>query len=135
MSKKIVVSLLPLLATAAFAVMPAAAGAAPHHWYKNNVLLPERERVPVLSWGTLALQSAAGKVECRNVIGGYDENPAGGGAGVGAVQAFVPYECEDSCPAVFTVTPERLPWSRELIDVGGVQRDQTQGVALRLVCF
>ena len=135
MSKKLIISLAPLLATAAFVVMPAVAQAAPHHWYKNNVLVPEGEKVFTVSWGTLALESAAGKVECKNVIGGYSENPIGGGAGVDAIQSFNAYECVDSCPVVFEVKAEKLPWPTELIEVAGVQRDQTKKVAIRFKCY
>ena len=135
MSKKRIIGLAPLLATAAFVVMPADAQAAPHHWYRNNVLLPEGEKVFTVSWGTLALETAAGKVECKNVIGGYSENPVGGGAGVGAIQSFNAYECVDSCPVVYTRTAEGLPWPTELIEVGGIERDQIKNIHIRFKCF
>ena len=55
MSKKPVISLAVLLASAACALIPAVAQAAPHHVYKNNVLIPDGEKIPVVIWGTLAL--------------------------------------------------------------------------------
>jgi hypothetical protein len=134
MNKKLILSLAPLLATAAFAVMPAAAQAAPHHWYNNGVLIPEGQRVPTVSWGTLALESAAGKVECRTVIGGYVENPVGGGAGVGAIQAFNEYECTSTCPVEVEHIAEGLPWRTELIEVSTKSRDRTVGMKIRIKC-
>ena len=79
-------------------------------------------------------RSALGKVQCRIAAGGYAENPVGGGASVEAVQAFDVYECEDSCPAVFTVTAEKLPWPTELIEVAGVERAQVKTSSARLKC-
>jgi hypothetical protein len=135
MNRRLIISLAPLLATAAFAVMPAAAQAAPHHWFSNGVQIPEGEKVPTVSWGTLEFFTPPGKVDCRTVIGGYVENPAGGGGGVDAIQAFNPYECTSTCPGALTVTAEGLPWRTELIEVGGVERDQIKNIALRVKCF
>jgi hypothetical protein len=134
MGKKLIISLAPLLATAVFVVMPAAAQAAPHHWFVNGVQSPEGEKVATVTWGTLALESAAGKVECKNVIGGYAVNPTGGGAGQDAVQNFAPYECSSTCPVEIVITPEGLPWATELVEIGGKIKDQTKNAKLRFKC-
>jgi hypothetical protein len=132
--KKLVISLAPLLAAAAFAVTPAAAQATPHHWYSNGVLTPEGEKVPTVTWGTLAFESAGGKVECKDVIGGYVENPLGGGAGKDATQASSAYECSSTCPVEIQVTSEGLPWQSELAEVSGKARDRTAGAKVRYKC-
>lgn len=134
MGKKLIISLAPVLATAAFVVMPAAAQAAPHHWFVNGTEAAQGEKVPTVTWGTLALESAAGKVECKNVIGGYAENPTGGGAGKDAVQNFAPYECTSTCPVEIKITAEALPWPTELVEKEGKIKDQTVGAKLRFKC-
>jgi hypothetical protein len=134
MNRRLVISLAPLLATAAFAVTPTEAQAAPHDWFSNGVLIPEGEKVPTVSWGTLAFESAAGHVECKNVIAGYVENPLGGGAGKGAVQNFAPYECSSTCPVEIEVIAEGLPWPTELVERNGKIKDQTKRAKLRFQC-
>ena len=52
MSKKLLGALAPMLA--ALAVMPALAQAVPHY-YKNNALAAEGEKIPTVSWGKLSL--------------------------------------------------------------------------------
>jgi len=104
MRKKVLISLVPLVVTAAFAASPAASLAA-SHYFKNNVLIKEGTQVPVISWGTLTLSNeATGSVTCQNAASGYVENPAGGGAGKGLTQTFTPYNCVSAgCPAVMEV--------------------------------
>jgi outer membrane protein assembly factor BamB len=90
------------------------------HWYRNEVKLAEGTKLPMIEWGTLRITNPTlGEVECHNIIAGYVENPTGGGAAVGKVQAFVPYECvSESCKALggtrLEVTAEQLPWSGEV---------------------
>jgi hypothetical protein len=115
MSKKLVISFAPLLAIAAFAVMPVVAQAAnPPHYYVNGVgkgsIAGEGEKIPVVAWGTLSLTNTAGgsggKVTCHNVTAGFAENPgegATGAAGIGETQTFDPYACESkACTAAAT---------------------------------
>lgn len=115
MSKKLFISFAPLLAIAAFAVMPVAAQAAnPPHYFVNGTGAGARsgegEKIPVVAWGTLTLTNttggSGGKVTCHNVIGGFVENPgegATGAAGIGETQSFNPYECESkACTAAAT---------------------------------
>ena len=80
MNKKL---LAPLLVTLALVVMlPAASQGAPHV-YKNGVIGAEGKKVKLV------------EVICHNIFAGYAENPLGGGAAKGFVQAFFPYECEE----------------------------------------
>jgi hypothetical protein len=131
MPKKLFISLATLVAVAAFAVMPAVSQAAPHV-YKNGVLSPEGKKLRLISWGTLKLTNATlGEVICHNVFAGYGENPKGGGAAVGKVQAFFPYECESaSCLTLggkgIVAKAGKLPWKAEVIEPEvGVFRQKT----------
>jgi hypothetical protein len=120
-NRKLSIGLAPLLATAALAVMPAAAQAAPHV-YKNGVIGAEGKKVREILWGTLKLKNATlGEVECHNLLAGFLENPTGGGAAKGQVQGFAPYECASpSCLALggkgIDVKPGKMPWNTEVIE-------------------
>jgi hypothetical protein len=100
MSKKLLVSLAAIAATAAFAVLPATAGAV-SHWYDNGSLVGATP-VPVLTWGTLSnvgnKAAGEGTITCHNVIGGFIKNPEGGGLGEGMTQEFSSYECSGNIP-------------------------------------
>jgi hypothetical protein len=127
MSKKLLIGLVPLLAIAAFAEMPAVAQAACTppacpHVYKNGVISPEGRKLRLIGWGTLKLtNSTLGEVECHDMGAGYAENPTGGGTAVGKLQAEVYYECvAEQCKALggteIEITGEKLPWIEELIE-------------------
>jgi PKD domain len=93
--------------------------AATPHVYTNGGKVAEAEKVRTIGWGTLKLTNAIiGEVECREVNAGYLENPTGGGAAIGKIQAFAPYECtSESCKALggtaIEATAEALSWSTE----------------------
>jgi len=131
MKKKFLIGLAPLLVTAALAAMPAASQAAPHV-YKNGVIGGVEKKVREISWGTLKLKNGVlGEVICHNIFAGFAENPSGGGAAIGKVQAFSPYECESpSCIALggkgIDVKAGILPWIAEAIEPKpGVFRQKT----------
>jgi len=116
MSKKLF-SLAPLLAIAAFAVMPAVAQAVPGHWFKNGKRQAEAVKVPVMTWGgavNLKQESPAGEINCKGVGAGYIENPKGTGtevgekgpAGAGATLSSNFYECKE--PKCETEVKEKL---------------------------
>jgi hypothetical protein len=98
MFKKLFIGLTPLLAIAALAVMPVVAQAAIQHWYVNGVKATEGEQIPVVWFGNeVNLNQTSpgfGEVNCRTVGGGTIENPVGGGAGVGSMNAVSFYECK-----------------------------------------
>ena len=151
MSKKLFIGLVPLVVTAAFVVIPAAAQAAPH-WYvgpssANNVPLAPATETPTISWGTLELTSTAGApIRCQNVLLGDAENPAGNGpaepAGVGPTEVFATYDCEDvACPETsgveLTVEAEKLPWVQTLetgIDPISKSKLKSVGVQVAIDC-
>jgi hypothetical protein len=127
MKKKLLVSLAPVFAIAAFAVVPVGAQAACvapacPHTYENGVKVAEAKKVRTIAWGTLKLKNATlGVVECHNIFAGFAENPTGGGASIGKVQAFFPYECASaSCLALggkgIAVTAGKMPWLAEAIE-------------------
>jgi len=90
----------PLLAIIVFVMAPAAAQAEPHQ-YKNGTITEPGEKVPQIAWGTLQLENAnIGLIECRNIFGGYGENPVGGGAAQGELEGYSAYNCVSlSCEA------------------------------------
>jgi len=127
MNKKFLTCLAPLLVTAAFVVMPAASQGfetctAPNcpHVYKNGTIGAAGKLVRGIAWGTLQLHNEKlGEVECHNVFAGFAENPTSGGAAIGKVQAFFPYECNDpTCAAALgeiKVEAGKMPWIGEAV--------------------
>jgi hypothetical protein len=127
MNKKFLICLAPLLVTAAFVVMPAVSQGfescvAPNcpHAYKNGSISAEGAKLRGIAWGTLQLHNEKlGEVECHNVFAGYGENPVGGGAAKGKVQAFFPYECKDAtCETSLgeiKVEAGKMPWQGEAV--------------------
>ncbi len=110
MSKKLLIGLAPALVIVSLAMSPVAAQAAPHY-FKNKTLSTEGTQIPVIGWGTLALNSVAGDVSCHNAAGGYIENPKSGGAGVGLTQQFATWDCSQStgeCKTVAGVVETRV---------------------------
>jgi hypothetical protein len=100
MSKKLSFSLVPLVAIAAFAIMPVAAQAS-IHWYKNNSPQTAGKPIPVVNYGgavNLSQKSAIGEINCRGVGGGIIENPLGGGNGVGKTYLSSFFECKNNEP-------------------------------------
>ena len=153
MSKKLLTGLAPLVAIAAFVVMPAVAQAEPH-FYKNNSLAAASEKIPVFSWGKLTLEpepQIAASTTCENIAGGYVENPSGGGAGIGATLRFATYNCTNAeCPAgeieiagkkfekEFEVVsvPQKFPWPSVLTEAeAGIIRTESKGVQVELACM
>jgi hypothetical protein len=139
MSKKLFIGIVPLLATAAFAVTPAAA--APH-WFTEKVTVVPAAGVPILSWGTLKLKSAAGEVSCENSVMGSIANPGGtaGAAGTGKTFSFATANCSSpTCTGVETVKGE-IPnltghtWTIELEGLSPEIRSRQFGVDVVVKC-
>jgi hypothetical protein len=126
--------LAPLLAIVAFAVMPAAAQAAPH-FYKNHVGLPAEsggpgaEGLDIMAWGKLVLETKTiGTITCQNEFGGdaYNpEGPEGAAPGEGKVDAYAVYDCtnedcEVALKSKMEIVPEGLnkfgEWETKLIE-------------------
>ena len=136
MSRKLCIG---LIATVAFAVLPAAAQAAPH-WYKNNVKIAEGTKIAQTLWGTLTLKTVVGgtgEVTCKNAVGAVIENPTGEGAGIDETQLFAPYDCVAStCPLYAEVLAEKLPWASSIEEPEtGLFRDLTTGVKVNVLCW
>lgn len=154
MSKKLFTGLAPLVAIAAFVVMPAAAQAVPHY-FKSNALAAEGEKIPTVTWGKLTLAPnppVAANTTCENISGGFVENPTGGGAGIGQTTRFATYNCTNAeCPAgeveiapgvkvekEFEVVsnPNHLPWPNVLEEPeAGVIRTNNTNVEVKLACM
>jgi hypothetical protein len=146
MKKKFLMSLAPLLAITALAVVPAAQ-AAPHYWV-NGAKLKEgvANTKTSIAWGTITLKGTKGgtpgnKITCHNAAAGTAFNPELEAAGEGLTQVFATFDCEQEfvCPAKTTgvaVTAEKLPWTNKLTEeVVGTIRQETNGVKVQIECF
>jgi hypothetical protein len=114
------------------------------HWYKNRALLAEstpENGLPVLSWGSLTVESAKpGPFTCLTLAGGDLANAVGGGAGKGVLEGVTFYGCtSETCEVtekgLLAVTPEKPEWSAVLIEELGAFRDRIEGIALREMCM
>jgi hypothetical protein len=146
MNRKFLIRLAPLLAIAAFAVVPAAAQGA--KYFKAGSEIPLGEHVPTLAWGTLTLTPeppVAKPTVCENVVGAYVTNSAT--IGEGATLNFATYNCANvECPAgkvkigegefekEFAVVATQLPWPSTLIEEEGIRVDSTN-VKVSLGCI
>jgi hypothetical protein len=77
--------------------MPVAAQAVTQHWYVSAAKATEGEEIPVVTFGNEinVTMTAATTTDCRNVGGGFIDNPVGGGAGEGRTNSLAFYECKD----------------------------------------
>ena len=109
----------------------------PPHWYKNGAIAKEGVKVPTNGWGTLTLTSSAGALTCHTAIGGYVENPVGGGPGLSATQSFNTYECSAAeCPTESRLEAYALPWSSQLEEpTESTTRSRTAGVEVVTGCW
>ena len=157
MSKKTYAAFVPLLAVAAFAVMPAVAQAQPH-WYSCEasskgkfedtkctkaappedfewVRIPAGVPVKVTSTSspTLTLAAAGLTLTCTVKDKGTIENPAGGGAGTDEITEFVNEKCK-GCPTEPTeIIALGLPWHSVLL-AGPPIRDEIKGIKIEIKC-
>jgi len=110
------------------------------HVYQNGVKIAEGEPFPVIEWGTLKLNNLTlGEVECRTAVGGYVENPAGGGPAIGKIETLAMYNCIcEGCASLggkIKVTTSGLPWSVGVTEESGSTfREITTGVEVTLDC-
>ncbi len=111
------------------------------YWYKNAVRAEEGAKVPVISWGTLALRTVvgpSGEVSCHVVSAGELLNPLGGAAGKSETTVFAAYDCEQvgicSEGATVSVAAQALPWPATLEQSGGAVRASTEKVKLKVSC-
>jgi hypothetical protein len=100
MNMKRFLGFVPLLAVVVFVMIPAAAQAEPHQ-YKNGTITAEGVKVPQIAWGTLQLENVnVGLIECKNIFAGNGQNPVGGGAAEGELEAYSAFNCKSaSCEA------------------------------------
>jgi hypothetical protein len=138
MRKKLFAGLAPLLAVTAFAVVPAAAQAAPH-WYKKGVLVGSVP-ITVATSGALTLSALSTVIVCKVNDSEKIWNPAGGGAGEDLVTAFTLSKCKvkagsSACPkGPAEVLSNGLGWPSHLIP-GTPIRDEIQKIRLIVRCI
>jgi len=140
MQKKLLAGLVPLLAIAAFAVVPAAAQAEPHWYIKSKLVEPIP--VPLKSGGALTLNTLGASIKCK--VADVEEvwNPVGGGAGQDLMTTFVLSACKNkvataACPkGAIPVKAEALPWLSHLVSIfpGPVIRDEIQKARILVGC-
>jgi hypothetical protein len=148
MSKKLYAAFLPLLAVAAFAVMPAVAQAQPH-WYSNGKLIKAGTNVAVTTHSTpagLSLKALGVDIVCTVKDKGTIKNPVGGGAGEDSITEFVNTECKPSVPPCETGEKVGLTASRggnplsaanewpSTLLAGPPIRDQIREIEINVVC-
>jgi hypothetical protein len=151
MKKKLGITFVPLLAVAAFAVMPAAAQATTPHWTVDGVY-QTGVSTPANWWGELSLIGVKGGVPGSSITcdtGGIVtiENPLSGTAGIGETEVAMFWRwgagstCESTsmCPAgsESTITMKYYGepnWAHELIQAGTLIRDSIKGMKLRVNC-
>jgi hypothetical protein len=134
--------LAPLLAVAAFAVVPAAAQAVPH-WYKKNVLVGSAP-VSVATGGALTFEALGNTIKCKVKDTEEIWNPASGGPGQDLVTAFTATGCKNKsttpvCPkGPVELLAIGLPWLSHLFTTpppGSVIRDEIEKIRLQLRCI
>lgn len=148
MNRTFLIRLAPLLAIAAFAVMPAATQARGMHYYSNLAKIAEGKRLPVVSWGLLTMDMSDGSfIVCKTTDGGWVENPPGGGPGVGQTVTPTAYSCDPpECPmeerveAINSAEPKGLDtknreWKSVLTEAAEQTRSETTGVELVVGCW
>jgi hypothetical protein len=132
MSKRLYATLLPLIAVAAVAIVPAAAQAAPH-FYKEGVRLPfTEEKTQIVSWGKLKLTASNGIViECKVIDAGNVWNTTLAANGKDNLEVFQNYECSSAACATVSIVTAKLPYETEL--VAGI-KDKVKVTELIVTC-
>jgi hypothetical protein len=153
MFKELFSGLAPLLAVAAFAVIPVAAQAT-GHYYSNGLKIAEGSKKTVIEWGTITLaggiesapcgaRNTAWHLTCHTAATGTVENPVGGLRGVGATEAYAAYQCEseNAVPTgtVARLMPEKIEngvgWPTAVIEPEpGKWRVEGSKVKVRIAC-
>jgi hypothetical protein len=145
--KKLAVSLVSLLATAALMVMPTTAPAETPHYTSNGANIGAGP-VTTVGWGALMMEGQKGPVGafalCRDAIAGTAANPGGGSPatdktpGNGLTQVFATFDCESEgvCPAGTEpgMMAESLPWANTLGISAGLIRQATTGIKIFITC-
>ena len=68
------------------------------HYFSERQVIEEGKKVPVISWGTLRLTEdlrSGEPIECENTVGGFVENPVGGGPGKAETNGWAAYNCKN----------------------------------------
>jgi len=160
MYRKLIMSLTPLLAVTAFAVIPAVAQALPRweHCVKGKAteefkdskcsvkaagggfiqqLIPEgkanAEQVKTHGRLELFVEALGQKIKCFTTDAGHVWNE--GGVGKDEITKFVNTQCitEPKCSPV-AVVAEKLPWQTELFEEAGVIHDRVTGIQVKVAC-
>jgi hypothetical protein len=142
MNRKLLVGLVPVLATGVAAVMAVAAQAEPH-WYLNSNILVGQKTVKTrgaLSFSKL-IPGTTIVVTCKVRDVEVLENPASGGAGMDVMKVFKVTGCgPNPCPVssagtqgALKVTALKLPWATKLVEVPPIA-DEIAGMELVFSC-
>jgi hypothetical protein len=138
MRKRFLTGLAPLLVITAFAVVPAAAQAAPH-WYNKGVLVGSTP-VTVATSGAITFTTPGATIKCKVSDGEEIWNPVGGAAGQDLLTSFTLAKCvnktsSSACPkGTAEVLPNGLPWPSHLIP-GTPIRDEIQKMRFIIRCI
>jgi hypothetical protein len=145
MHEKKLIGLAAVLTMMAFAMVPTAAQAlegpegnkSPVHWQLNGKRTAAGVAIPVISWGTAKLESAAGTITCKNAAAATDVNTAAGQA-ASEVVMFAAYECRatggecvppaEERATAFNLTPDAAPdagvWPSVTVEEGPANAEE-----------
>ncbi len=141
MNKKLLASVVPVLAMAALATMPLAAQAGPTpHWFSEGKLIVG-EAVPVKTAGKLTfdLTQFGAMVTCKVKDTETITNPPTGAPGTDEMTSFklsgcaTPVGTPSICTTKIEVIALGLPWPTQLVSEPPI-RDVIAGVALEFRC-
>jgi hypothetical protein len=141
MNRKLISSLVALVAVAAIVVTPAIAQATEPHWYfEGNPLVKPKT---VKTKGALSFAIPGTTIEVRCLVKDVEvlENPTAGGAGVDLMTTFKLSSCgPNPCPVsssgvqgALKVTAPNLPWATKLVEVPPIA-DEISGMELVFSC-
>jgi hypothetical protein len=146
MTRKLSLSLAPMLAAAALALAPATAQANPPvHWQENDKAIATGVKAPTISWGTLELASTAQTTKCRTASTANVENAST--QANEEVVMFASYECKGTggecvggggTPALSAAPGVGPAWrataNEEGTELEGTFRQSYEGVVLNASC-
>jgi len=142
MNRRVLAALVPLLAVAVCAVVPAVAQATEPHWYVNSILLTKKKTVRTEAGLTIGpVPGTTITVSCKLKDVETLENPTSGGAGVDVMKVFKATSCgPNPCPVnaagvqgALKVNSLGLPWATKLVEVPPIA-DEIAGIKLEFTC-
>jgi len=139
MRRRLLAGLVPLVVVSALVALPAAAQAAPPHWFQGKVEVTSP--TTVTTGGSLTFTMPMATIKCTVTDAEEIWNPVGGGAGEDQMLSFALTACKvkvgtSACPKKGSspvVIPLGLPW-RSILVAGTPIRDEFPKVGFKVAC-